>query len=320
MDAVRKIPWEFHANYKIQVDSTQDPYAEDIVVPQWYSADVSSDQKHRLIIEDQGSASGGTAGINVDSITHMGGVGLTNFIKFAPTSTVPYLNENPVYASIGGEELVLTDCGIAGTARNDPSQGMLCYGSVVKFQSTFDFGSDLVERGVWIKRGQQVIQDNAGAHTVSGSVTGKAAVVGAGEYAHNGKNPSAGSAPAVQNVNTSATIGAKKFIANNSDGGVQGFLRVDTNDVQRYLTQDGTEWLRIRDSIPDLLVQSYPMRFNTSGNGFGAANAEDLSGKTGNFDGEMRRDDGTNTSNPGLYCYWDSGGTQWVATDGSTFS
>jgi hypothetical protein len=52
----------------------------------------------------------------------------------------------------------------------------------------------------------------------------------------------------------------------------------------------------------------------------GKSGVANLSGTTGRFDGELRRDDGTNTAASGLYCHWDSANSQWVATDGATFT
>jgi hypothetical protein len=58
-----------------------------------------------------------------------------------------------------------------------------------------------------------------------------------------------------------------------------------------------------------------PIRFQQgalapSGAGFGSS-PEDLSGKTGSFDGEMRIDDGTNTAARGTMCVWDGTNSVW---------
>jgi hypothetical protein len=46
-----------------------------------------------------------------------------------------------------------------------------------------------------------------------------------------------------------------------------------------------------------------------------------LSGETGVYDGQEMIDDGTNTANNGLLCYWDAAGAAWHPSDGSaTFS
>lgn len=54
------------------------------------------------------------------------------------------------------------------------------------------------------------------------------------------------------------------------------------------------------------------MEMNSSGFGTGVSTTQNLSGSTGNFDGELRRDDGTNTGNSGQYCRWDSTSGAWV--------
>jgi len=62
-------------------------------------------------------------------------------------------------------------------------------------------------------------------------------------------------------------------------------------------------------------------RTTNVGNGFAVTNAEDLSGKTGNADGEIRMDDGTNTAHRMVPCVWDDVNGVWVdVTDGSTFT
>ncbi len=47
----------------------------------------------------------------------------------------------------------------------------------------------------------------------------------------------------------------------------------------------------------------------------------DLSGETGDYDGQIGLDDGTNTTHRGCLCVWDDTNSVWVnAEDGSTFS
>ena len=58
-------------------------------------------------------------------------------------------------------------------------------------------------------------------------------------------------------------------------------------------------------------------RFVIEGKGWGNRHIEDLSGQTGDFDGQIRIDDGTNTENRGIPCTWDDDGLQWVPHDGS---
>lgn len=50
---------------------------------------------------------------------------------------------------------------------------------------------------------------------------------------------------------------------------------------------------------------------DTSGAGIGVLNAENLSGKTGNFNGEIRMDDGTNTAANMTPCTWDDTNSVW---------
>lgn len=54
-----------------------------------------------------------------------------------------------------------------------------------------------------------------------------------------------------------------------------------------------------------------------SGNGFGCIDGENLAGQTGNFNGEMRRDDGTNSTLFFGYVVWN--GAAWERPDGTTF-
>lgn len=49
----------------------------------------------------------------------------------------------------------------------------------------------------------------------------------------------------------------------------------------------------------------------SAGDGVGVSNAENLSGKTGNFDGEIRMDDGTNTAARMTACVWDGTNAVW---------
>jgi len=59
---------------------------------------------------------------------------------------------------------------------------------------------------------------------------------------------------------------------------------------------------------------------NSLGSGVAIANAENLSGKTGNYDGEIRMDDGTNAPHRMVPCVWDDVNGVWVLPDGTTFT
>jgi len=47
---------------------------------------------------------------------------------------------------------------------------------------------------------------------------------------------------------------------------------------------------------------------------------QDLSGTTGEYDGQQKLDDGTNTAHRGTICVWDDVNSVWVKPDGTTFS
>lgn len=49
----------------------------------------------------------------------------------------------------------------------------------------------------------------------------------------------------------------------------------------------------------------------------GESNITDLSGVSGDYGGQLRRDDGTNTTNWGTYCTWRSSDSKWYPHDGS---
>jgi hypothetical protein len=62
-------------------------------------------------------------------------------------------------------------------------------------------------------------------------------------------------------------------------------------------------------------------RFRAEGKGYGNSHIENLSGQTGDFDGQVRLDDGSNTPHRGVECVWDDVNGVWVdQTDGSTFT
>jgi hypothetical protein len=70
-------------------------------------------------------------------------------------------------------------------------------------------------------------------------------------------------------------------------------------------------------------VANATARVTTSGQGVSIENAEDLSGKTGNYDGEIRMDDGTNTPARMTPCVWDDTNSKWRPTNapsGSSFT
>jgi hypothetical protein len=97
-----------------------------------------------------------------------------------------------------------------------------------------------------------------------------------------------------------------------ASGGGAGRLQLRSDDYVAIGGLSGSENIKGFDDGQ--------LRLSNTGHGFGVTNAENLSGKTGNFDGEFRRDDGTNTAASGLYCHWDDANSQWVATDGTTFT
>lgn len=101
-----------------------------------------------------------------------------------------------------------------------------------------------------------------------------------------------------------------------------GDLRLSGGEEGAVAIRDaaGRDVFTYASGSPALSVRNAGLRAVTPGNGIGVTNAEDLSGKTGTFDGEIRMDDGTNTSKRMVPCVWDDENGRWVNTeDGSTF-
>lgn len=107
-------------------------------------------------------------------------------------------------------------------------------------------------------------------------------------------------------------------------GGDNAFLRAYTGQglLIENRNSNAPETFPFRFDYENAFAQFRAYARFRSGYGFGCVDAEDLSGKTGNFDGEIRRDDGTNTAdgNP-ANCEWDNAAGVWrVMRTDATFS
>jgi len=76
--------------------------------------------------------------------------------------------------------------------------------------------------------------------------------------------------------------------------------------------------ITVNDSPNHIYLSNGNNKFEVGLFGFGHGFITDLSGLRGDWDGEVRRDDGTNTAGYGVFCTWDASNSQWVPMDGST--
>jgi len=136
----------------------------------------------------------------------------------------------------------------------------------------------------------------------------------------------------VYNANTVKLTNATGILQEDSGGTRRTILTLRPDDVllagnnnaiATFFDIGGGRFV-FRDSAGNENLRIEPtgeLRTQQLGYGIGVANAENLSGKTGNFDGEIRMDDGTNTTNRMTPCVWDDVNSRWVNTeDGTTFT
>ncbi|SNZ06167.1 hypothetical protein SAMN06269185_1072 [Natronoarchaeum philippinense] len=203
-DAFRKIPRRLAANHTIEIDETDDYSVEDWVVPPVQSADMFDNTEggnSRLTITRQGSS--GT--LNPNSVFTIGGRGQGNTVHqyTHPVGTNPWDDENSVWAVYGGEGVKCFDCGIGGTSRGTGSVGVDVYGTTVKLEGTFDWGSDLVEIAGQTKQFGTL---KTGDVNALGSVTGDAWVNVSGRIEHRRIGPSHGGDFAVDPQRTGGVV------------------------------------------------------------------------------------------------------------------
>lgn len=257
-DALRKVPIHLRGDYTIQVDKSQGPFNEDIFIPPTFSETFTDPGGEgnicRIKLEDQGSVAAGDPDIEVNSITAFGGTALCVIINFGPTGIAPLPDENASWAFFYGKEFAITNSSLRGSARGDltpDSAGILCYSSEVKIQNDFDFGTDLVERGIQVKRGER-LEIDGNNNTISGSVTSAAVYVGSGEVSHQGKLPDAPE-PVVA-VNNNATIGPD-IKAIDYNGELYTAIRTDTSGNTRLRAPTNDEYIR---AVPGQSQVYYP--------------------------------------------------------------
>jgi len=82
----------------------------------------------------------------------------------------------------------------------------------------------------------------------------------------------------------------------------------DSND-QLEIRVGGTSVLKLNESV-DVIFDEWARQFSK---GFGTSNIQDLSNISGEFDGAIARDDGTNFNQSGEYGWWDNSNNVWRA-------
>ena len=190
-DALRKVPRRLAANYIICIDPSDGPYDEHIVTPPVQSEDLlNSTEGANSNLQIEGLDSG--TRWQTASVFVIGGWGAIS-IKLRDcnvSETTTYGDENAAYIAYGSGSVTLSNCGIVGSARGSGSVGVSSYASLVKLETVFDWGADLVQNGTETKHNGSLMCD--GGLTATGSVTQHGHVAKAGPIHHAGRGPDAG--------------------------------------------------------------------------------------------------------------------------------
>ena len=271
-DALRKVPQYLEDDYHIQIDKSQDPYDEDIIVPPTKSSVLSTPgdggNVARLVIEDQGSISAGDPDIKLNSVVAFNSSALVVFLHLGPTGLAPIPDENASWGFFAGSEYILINCSVQGSQRDTTlspaATAILNYGARTKIENDFDFGSDLVERGIWQKRGQAL--EIGPSNTISGSVTEHAVRVATGEVHHGGRLPDADKT-AVNNIDNNSTVGNGLYLTAN-DGTTSKAMRMDSSGNTRFQDKNGDNFMRAVTALSQVYFTSgYEPRTTGSGDG-----------------------------------------------------
>lgn len=244
-DALRKAPRRLAANYVIEVDEGGDYSAEDWVVPPVQSEDLfdaAEGGNSRLTVKRQGT----TATLNPNSVFIIGGRGQGNvvFIHTYPVGINPWDDEDAVWATYGGGEPKLSQCGIGGAARTTGAVGVLSYQSTMKIEGAFDWGTDLVSIGGKTKQGGMIFMPTG--VTVSGSVTDHAWEAPTGIIHHGRQGPTATNAFAADPQRNRGVVGHQLPMVDRSGNLFDAILA--TGSDTRYRDKNNTKRLLFGDN------------------------------------------------------------------------
>jgi hypothetical protein len=355
-EALNEIPLILRHRFEVKVpDGT---YDEDLLIPPCLVADAAGLNKDGSTPEGASHFPRITGNmtspknVQVNSILATGVQGtIAPLIEgINVTGTVPNGDESVGVAIYGCQNVSLRRLSFEGTTAN---WGILAYSSQVTVREDTHFGNDDLAIGVVTKHQAQVLMDYLPGtdypYSCIGSVTDH--VIRAED----------GSTATLHKVNTTAGISRvewtspemrEAFIYSSDDGGLFGG---DWRMGDYYLSgaRDGKNYIRqmkghpigfmTHDSNGDDVIRAIletttgnsPASENThgdlqfrnetgvkypSGAGY-KLQTENLSGKTGRYDQETRKDDGTNTpSGHPEQCYWDATNSVWRPASDPTMS
>jgi hypothetical protein len=247
------------------------------------------------IIGDRSSPSDHPVTVYVEGVSAKLGVGVLGCE--IPTSN-PYDDESVGIAAYHAPATV-QDCVYTGG-----TNGVLAWGGDANLElGAVDFGSSALSGdGARVKHGGIIFEQKGQSTPTQGTVGG---------YAYDPQ------------------VGVIWFDRDKSSlSGSSGLVRSATNrwgQVYDGSRSDGYRDYTLSEISQTVLfnngwVSNGPAEVAVTGNGVGVSNLENLSGKTGNFDGELRRDDGTNVG-AGEYCRWLNGPAEWKSIEtGTQFS
>lgn len=216
----------------------------------------------------------------------------------------PDVDESCCIASVGCEETFLGD--VTFTANSDSVfHAILAYKSAVNTRRV-DWGNDLFEYGYWSKRSSEISGGGSGSVTTAGAKAAGISLV----------NLNGAPTPAeVENTGRAIQVENDRFIVPSFAGSELGWSNTGASELSVVI--NNYERVRWQD------YQNGTTRFAIEGKGFGSSHIEDLSGQTGDFDGQIRLDNGANTPDRGTACVWDDFNGVWRPTHqpvGSSFS
>lgn len=239
--------------------------------------------------------------VTVNSIAALGCTGVGSPIIWGvgfSGDESPEVDESACVVFSGCQQGAMGDCLVQDGAA---TQGILSYGGQLHVRDT----EVHTQTGIAGKRGARIHARGITGSTTSRFYLSEASICHMGDHA------------AVDAGDLAFSDSAEGSVYYRDDNGPVypgGWLHMDNGTAALNENLGGAEF-RFRDAVNGVI------RFRSSGKGFGTTHIENLSGQTGDFDGQERLDDGTNTPHRATKCVWDDVNSVWVdQTDGSTFS
>jgi len=292
---------------KVVIDVSNGTYNEDLVIRNV----VGSSKDHPVIIHIQGDTAT-PSNVEINSVYC---AGVPTWVRLDGVKLLqnnPYDDENTPLSIYDTSHFALTNSTYGGGG-----VGVVAYGNTVLNLATVDFGATVLsDDAIRVKHGAYAFEQQAVSTPTSGNVGGHAYEARPGFIEFIGDKSTLTGNDGLVNM-----VGNGR-VRNVSSGGAIRKYDTAGNDLWRHIAGAerigfGGPWI-----FPDAeLEERNNIRISRTGYGLSIENAEDLSGKTGDYDGQIRMDDGTNTAHRMVPCVWDDVNAVWVdVTDGTTFT